>query len=202
MYYWRPRVVTISSRYVLWVLGNPQQIQTRNPKVLLAPQSGCNFKKMNLESVSETTTKPSIWHKCIVGAPEWWQFPQDKCWECRGIYSKSKHVLQKSYWRPRVVAISRKWVLRMFRKPQHNKAFGTNVLLAPQSGDNFLKISFERARGSTANPNTLSKSPIGAPEWLQFPENAPWKCFGNDGKTTHLTQMCYWRPRMATISSR
>jgi len=49
----------------------------------------------------------------------------------------------------------------------------TNVLLAPQSGDNLLKISAESAGESTTNPNTLSKSPIGAPEWLQFPENEP-----------------------------
>ena len=53
MCYWRPRVVTISSRYVLRVRGNPQQVQTRNPKVLLAPQSGCK----------ETLQKPEIYPK-------------------------------------------------------------------------------------------------------------------------------------------
>ena len=135
--------------------GNPQQIQTRYPKVLLAPQSGCNFHKMCLESGFETTAKSSTQHKCAIGAPEWWQFPQDKCWECRGIYNESKHVVQKSYWRPRVVAISRKWVLRALPKPQQNQAFGTNVLLAPQEGDNFLKINVESAKVQTRNPKVL-----------------------------------------------
>jgi len=42
----------------------------------------------------------------------------------------------------------------VFRKPQQNQAFNTNVLLAPLSGDNFLKILVQSASKPTANPNT------------------------------------------------
>ena len=65
----------------------------------------------------------------------------------------------------------------MVSKPQQNQALNTNVLLAPQSGDNFLKISAESAGESTEvqtrNPKVLLAPQSGYKETQQKPEIYP-----------------------------